>query len=51
MSDTSSVEGGTVLCPVCDSTNTEESADSDLDYRCLDCGAKFDLRGGQVSGA
>jgi transposase-like protein len=49
-SDGPGVEGGTVLCPVCDSANTEEIGGgvSTLDYHCGDCGAEFDPTDGRV---
>ena len=48
-SDVPGAEGGETVCPVCDSTNTEEIDGGDLDYRCGDCGAEFDPSGGRVN--
>lgn len=41
--------GDETVCPVCDSTNTEEIVGDKLDYRCLRCSAEFDPTGGRVS--
>jgi tRNA(Ile2) C34 agmatinyltransferase TiaS len=48
-STVSGAEGDGVVCPVCDSVDTEGVAGGDLDYRCLDCGATFDPSGGRVN--
>lgn len=48
-SDVPGAEGDAVLCPVCDSVDTEGVAGGDLDYRCLACGAEFDPSGGRVN--
>jgi tRNA(Ile2) C34 agmatinyltransferase TiaS len=45
----SGAEGNEVVCPVCESVDTEEVAGGGLDYRCLDCGAEFDPSGGRVN--
>jgi len=48
MSDVPGAEGGSTVCPVCDSENTEKIGERGLEYRCLDCEAEFDPSGGRV---
>ena len=48
MSDVPGAEGGSTVCPVCDSENTEKIGERGLEYRCLECNAEFDPSGGRI---
>lgn len=48
MNDLPGAVGGTVVCPLCRSTNGDRHAASELEYRCSDCGATFDASGARV---